>query len=126
MIFACRFGRDRAGVLRVREVRVRRVPSRLLGPDPRGLRLDLRQFTAWCRQLRQFVVRRTGIELFARDLETAGRGRATHVADRILSDGMSAVANRLMWTPVHVEPSALRADDRVRSSRLAVTWSFVA
>ncbi len=41
--------------------------------------LDLRQFTAWCRQrqLRLFAVRRADIELFARDLETAGRARAT-------------------------------------------------
>ena len=38
--------------------------------------LDLRLFTAWCRprQLRLFAVRRADIELFARDLETAGRG----------------------------------------------------
>ncbi len=41
--------------------------------------LDLRQFTAWCcqRQLRLFAVRRADIELLARDLETAGRARAT-------------------------------------------------
>jgi site-specific recombinase XerD len=41
--------------------------------------LDLRQFSAWCRrrQLRLFAVRRADIELFARDLETAGRARAT-------------------------------------------------
>ena len=41
--------------------------------------LDLRQFTTWCRQrqLRLFAVRRADIELFARDLETAGRARAT-------------------------------------------------
>src|SRR6266567_5159027 len=41
--------------------------------------LDLRLFTAWCRprQLRLFAVRRADIELFARDLETAGRARAT-------------------------------------------------
>jgi integrase/recombinase XerD len=41
--------------------------------------LDLRQFTAWChrRQLRLFAVRRADIELFARDLENAGRARAT-------------------------------------------------
>ena len=40
--------------------------------------LDLRQFTAWCRQrqLRLFAVRRADIELFARDLEAAGRARA--------------------------------------------------
>jgi integrase/recombinase XerD len=40
---------------------------------------DLRQFTAWCRrrQLRLFAARRADIELFARDLETAGRARAT-------------------------------------------------
>jgi len=41
--------------------------------------LDLRQFTAWCHQhgLRLFAVRRADIELFARDLEAAGRARAT-------------------------------------------------
>ncbi len=41
--------------------------------------LDLRQFSTWCRQrqLRLFAVRRADIELFARDLETAGRARAT-------------------------------------------------
>jgi integrase/recombinase XerD len=41
--------------------------------------LDLRQFSAWCRrrQLRLFAVRRADIELFARDLEAAGRSRAT-------------------------------------------------
>ena len=40
--------------------------------------LDLRQFTAWCRQrqLRLFAVRRADIELFPRDLEAAGRARA--------------------------------------------------
>jgi len=41
--------------------------------------LDLRQFAAWCRrhQLRLFAVRRADIEFFARDLEAAGRARAT-------------------------------------------------
>ena len=41
--------------------------------------LDLRQFTAWCRsrQLRLFAVRRADIELFARELENAGRAGAT-------------------------------------------------
>ena len=41
--------------------------------------LDLRQFTAWCRQrqLRLLAVRRADIELFARDLEAAGRARST-------------------------------------------------
>jgi Phage integrase, N-terminal SAM-like domain len=41
--------------------------------------MDLRQFTAWChnRRLRLFAVRRADIELFARELETAGRARAT-------------------------------------------------
>jgi integrase/recombinase XerD len=41
--------------------------------------LDLRQFTAWChaRRLRLFAVRRADIELFARELENAGRARAT-------------------------------------------------
>ena len=42
--------------------------------------LDLRQFTAWCRQrqLRLFAVRRADIESSARDLETAGRGPGDH------------------------------------------------
>jgi integrase/recombinase XerD len=41
--------------------------------------LDLRQFTAWCRQrqLRLFAVRRADVEIFARELEAAGRARAT-------------------------------------------------
>ena len=41
--------------------------------------LDLRQFTAWCRQrhLALFAARRADIELFARDPEAAGRARAT-------------------------------------------------
>jgi integrase/recombinase XerD len=41
--------------------------------------LDLRQFTAWCRNqwLPLFAVRRAGIESFARDLEAQGRARAT-------------------------------------------------
>ena len=41
--------------------------------------LDLRPFTAWChtRHLRMFAVRRAEIELFARELENAGRARAT-------------------------------------------------
>jgi hypothetical protein len=39
--------------------------------------LDLRQFTAWChrRHLALFAIRRADIELFARDLEAAGRTR---------------------------------------------------
>jgi len=41
--------------------------------------LDLRQFTAWCHRhgVRLFAARRADIELFARDLEAAGRARAT-------------------------------------------------
>src|SRR5262245_46306543 len=41
--------------------------------------LDLRQFTASCRDhsLNLFAVRRAGIEGFARDLEARGRARAT-------------------------------------------------
>ncbi len=41
--------------------------------------LDLRQFTAWCRDrsLPLFAVRRADIEGFARDLEARGRARAT-------------------------------------------------
>jgi integrase/recombinase XerD len=43
--------------------------------------LDLRQFTAWCWQhdRRLFDVHRVDIECFARDLEDAGRARATVV-----------------------------------------------
>jgi site-specific recombinase XerD len=46
--------------------------------------LDLRQFAIWCerRQLRLFNVRRADIECFGRDLEAAGRSRAT-VARRL-------------------------------------------
>jgi len=41
--------------------------------------LDLRQFAAWCHNhgLRMFGVRRADIECFGRDLEAAGRARAT-------------------------------------------------
>jgi site-specific recombinase XerD len=41
--------------------------------------LDLRQFIAWCKDhsLPLFQVQRTHIELFARELELAGRARAT-------------------------------------------------
>ena len=41
--------------------------------------LDLRQFTAWCRDrsVPLFAVRRADIEGFARDLEARGRARAT-------------------------------------------------
>ncbi len=41
--------------------------------------LDLRQFASWCRSrsLALFAVRRAGIEGFARELEAAGRARAT-------------------------------------------------
>jgi integrase/recombinase XerD len=46
--------------------------------------LDLRQFTAWCLQRSRhlFEVRRVDIECFARDLEDAGKARAT-VARRL-------------------------------------------
>jgi integrase/recombinase XerD len=41
--------------------------------------LDLRRFAAWCaaHSLRLFQVRRADIECFGRDLEAAGRARAT-------------------------------------------------
>jgi len=41
--------------------------------------LDLRQFTGWChvRSLALFAVRRSAIEICARDLEAKGRARAT-------------------------------------------------
>jgi integrase len=41
--------------------------------------LDLRQFTSWCRtrNMALFAVRRADIEGFARELEAAGRARAT-------------------------------------------------
>ena len=44
--------------------------------------LDLRQFPSWCtrQSLRLFDVRRADIECFGRDLEAAGRARATVTA----------------------------------------------
>jgi len=41
--------------------------------------LDLRQYIGWCRshELAVFAARRTDIEMFARDLETRGKARAT-------------------------------------------------
>src|SRR5258706_5282494 len=41
--------------------------------------LDLRQYTTWCHNhgLRLFAARRPDIECFGRDLEAAGRARAT-------------------------------------------------
>ena len=42
--------------------------------------LDLRQFTAWCRSLSLFAVRRADIEGFARVLEARGRARDCHPA----------------------------------------------
>jgi site-specific recombinase XerD len=50
-----------------------------LGMTREAYTLDLRQFTTWCRQrhLARFAARRADIELFARDLEAAGRARAT-------------------------------------------------
>ena len=48
--------------------------------------LDLRQFTAWCRDrsLALFAVRRADIEGFARELEARGRARATVTVTRRL------------------------------------------
>ncbi len=72
-------GSARADVLPRREAGVSRVPGRVLRPDPRAYALDLRQFAAWCRlrHLALLPARRADIELFARDLEAAGRARAT-------------------------------------------------
>jgi Phage integrase, N-terminal SAM-like domain len=55
--------------------------------------LDLRQFTAWChrRHLALFAARRADIELFARDLESAGRARAT------ITRRLSTVAGRYRY-----------------------------
>jgi integrase/recombinase XerD len=41
--------------------------------------LDLRQYTSWCAQhgLHLFTARRADIESFGRDMEAAGRARAT-------------------------------------------------
>jgi hypothetical protein len=44
-----------------------------------GYTLDLRQYTSWCEQhgLHLFTARRADIESFGRDMEAAGRARAT-------------------------------------------------
>jgi hypothetical protein len=49
------------------------------GPTREAYALDLRQFAGWCQNhgLRLFGVRRADIECFGRDLEAAGRARAT-------------------------------------------------
>ena len=54
-------------------------PQRPWGRERWSFASDLRQFTAWChnRQLGLLAVRRAGIECFARELEAAGRARAT-------------------------------------------------
>jgi integrase/recombinase XerD len=53
--------------------------ARYSGMTREAYALDPRQFTAWChtRHLLLFAVRRADIELFARELENAGRARAT-------------------------------------------------
>jgi site-specific recombinase XerD len=49
------------------------------GPTREAYALDLRQFATWCHRhrLTLFAVRRADIECFGRDLEAAGRARAT-------------------------------------------------
>jgi integrase/recombinase XerD len=49
------------------------------GLTRQAYQLDLRQYAAWCQQhqVRLFAARRADIEMFARDLESRGRARAT-------------------------------------------------
>jgi site-specific recombinase XerD len=49
------------------------------GLTPEAYALDLRQYTSWCAQhgLHLFTARRADIESFGRDMEAAGRARAT-------------------------------------------------
>ena len=75
-----RLGPGRSGVLRARAAGISRVPGGVFRPDPRGLcAWDLRKFASWCHRhhLALFSVRRADIECFGRDLEAAGRARAT-------------------------------------------------
>jgi len=58
--------------------------------------LDLRQFVAWCAELhvRLFGARPADIECFARDLEAAGRARATLARRLCTVAGSTATPNR--------------------------------
>jgi hypothetical protein len=58
--------------------------------------LDLRQFAAWChrRGLALFAVRRADIECFGRDLENAGRARATVTRRLAPSPGSTATPSK--------------------------------
>ena len=91
--------------------------------------LDLRQFTAWCRNqsLPLFAVRRAGIESFARDLEAKGRARATRRGGRALTNlvrfsrpGCYPRQARRAKRPLRRAPDRLpascehRADGRIR------------
>ena len=80
--------------------------------------LDLRQFASWCQQhqLRLFQARRADIELFARDLETRGRARATITRRPCTVAGFYryAVEEELL----EHSPAA-----HVRRSRLESAWS---
>jgi hypothetical protein len=63
--------------------------------------LDLRQFASWCRSrsLALFAVRRADIEGFARELEAAGRARATVTGGCPPSPGSTSMpSKRNSWT----------------------------
>jgi site-specific recombinase XerD len=70
---------DSARLHRCRADRPRRVPGGYRELTREACALDLRQFASWCRSrsLALFAVRRADIEGFARELEAAGRARAT-------------------------------------------------
>ena len=73
--------------------------------------LDLRQFTTWCRArcLALFVVRRSDIESFARDLEAKGRARAT-VTRRLcaIAGSTGTPSKRRSWSTHSPRASAVR------------------
>jgi integrase/recombinase XerD len=82
--------------------------------------LDLRQFATWCHQhhVRLFDVRRADIECFGRDLEAAGRARATvtrrlctiaglyryAVEEELLDHSPAVHVRRPGWTTNHTPP----------------------
>jgi integrase/recombinase XerD len=70
---------DSARLHRCRADRPGRVPGGYRELTREACALDLRQFASWCRSrsLALFAVRRADIEGFARELEAAGRARAT-------------------------------------------------
>jgi hypothetical protein len=84
--------------------------------------LDLRQFTAWCRQrqLRLFAARRADVELFARDLEAAGRARATITRRLSTIAGLSryAVEEDLLDHSPAVHVRRPRVDDESHATGL--------